>query len=168
MSHYYPLPVGGKTNEPEHDANVMLAGEMLESMMSGATLKQIYNIPDDMLEAVYAHAYSLYQKGNMADAGHVFHFLCMHDMYNVKYLYGLASVHQQKKEHEKAAQLYTLCYMLDESNYQSLFYAGQCNLAIKNLSQAKACFNALVDSNAPSSLKKQGQAFLAALVKVKD
>ena len=167
MTDLYPMPVQTST-AIDQDANLRQVSEILQEIIAGATLKDIYGIPDDILEAVYAHAYNFYQKGNMAHAEELFQFLCMHDMYNTKYIFGLASVHHQKKNHAKAAQLFTMCAILEETNYPAMFYAGQCNLALKDMAQANMCFNYLVERDAPSVLKNQAQAYLAALVKAKE
>ncbi len=167
MTDFYPMPAStGVATEEESQSSP--ASDIVQEIMMGYTLKEIYGIPDDVLDAVYAHAYNFYQKGNLDHAEEFFQFLCMHDMYNTKYIFGLASVYLQKKNHAKAAQLFALCGLLENDNYEAMFFAGQCNLAIKELLLAKTCFNYLTGRNVPEALKNQAEAYLAALANVEE
>jgi len=162
MNDLYPLP--GNTDEiPSDESTNEYARSIINDMLNGASLKDIYAIPENIMQAIYAHAYALYDKGRMEDAKVFFEFLCTHDMYNSDYCLGMGAVLQQEKDYEKASQMYALSFALDAKNVRAMLYAGQCNLFLKNKSEAAQCFACVVNSDAPAALKNQAQAYLEAL-----
>ena len=80
-----------------------IADMLLGCLNEQATLKDIHNIPDDMMNSLYAYAYQFYQQGKLDNAETFFQFLCMYDFYNTDYFMGLAAVYQLKKQYQKAA-----------------------------------------------------------------
>ena len=70
-----------------------------ESVRNGATLQSLYDIPNDLMEGVYAYAYDFYNKGRLDEAEKFFKFLCVYDFYNADYIMGLAAVNQLKKQY---------------------------------------------------------------------
>jgi len=162
MAQLYPVPSNTDT-AGEEDLNIEIAQDILNSIASGATLKDICGIPADIMDAIYAHAYDMYQKGLIDDARIFFEFLCMHDIYNADYMMGMAAVLQQKKDYFKAVQMYTLSHVLNNQNLRAKFYAGQCWLFLGDKLKAKECFTVVVENDAPDTLKKQARAYLAAL-----
>lgn len=172
MSQLYPLP----SNNDEHDfdlpENAAINSELVDNILnvisSGTTLKEIYGISDQMMDAIYAHAYDLYQKGRLDEATIVFQFLYTHDIYNTTYVMGLAAIYQQKKNYAKAVEMYALSYDLDSKNALALLYAGQCHLFLKDQEQAKRCFSDFLESDGKDVFKKQARAYLDVLQPVKN
>ncbi len=162
MDDLYPLPGNTDDIATEESANEY-ARSIINDMLNGASLKDIYGIPENIMQAIYAHAYDLYEKGRIDDAKVFFQFLCTHDMYNSDYSLGMGAVHQQEKDYQKAGQMYALSFALDAKNVRAMLYAGQCNLFLKNKPEAAQCFTCVIDSEAPTALKTQARAYLAAL-----
>jgi type III secretion system low calcium response chaperone LcrH/SycD len=171
MSQLYPLPSNDDDQESDtpknKDSIEELVGNILDSIANGTALKDIYGIPDEMMDAMYAHAYYFYQKGKLDDATTVFQFLYTHDIHNASYVMGLAAIQQQKKNYAKAAEMYALSYELDSKSALTLLYAGQCYLFLKDREQARHCFSEFLKSDAPDNFKKQARAYLDALSAVK-
>jgi len=162
MNDLYPLP--GSTDDIQTDESANeYARSIINDMLNGAALKDLLGIPENIMQAIYAHAYDLYEKGRIDDAKVFFHFLCTHDMYNSDYSLGMGAVHQQEKDYEKASQMYALSFALDAKNVRAMLYAGQCNLFLKNKQEAAQCFTCVINSDATTALKTQAQAYLAAL-----
>jgi len=162
MAQLYPMPSNTDAAD-EENLNTKIALDVLNSIASGATLKDICGIPAEIMDAIYAHAYDMYQKGLVDDAKIFFEFLCVHDIYNADYMMGMAAVLHQQKDYFKAIQMYTLSHVLNAQNLRAKFYAGQCWLFLGDKPKAKECFTAVVENDAPDTLRKQTQAYLAAL-----
>ena len=88
---------------------------------SGATRKQLYGIPDSLMNGFYACAYEYYQKGEIEKAEHFFKFLMMYDFYNPDYAFGLAAVYQLKQDYKHALDIYAIAYALDDDNLRAIF-----------------------------------------------
>jgi len=171
MSQLYPLPCNDddqEIDELQNDTlNEALVANILNSVTTGITLKEMYGISDQMMDALYAHAYDFYHKGKLDDALFIFQFLYTHDMYNATYVMGLAAIHQQKRNYAKAVEMYVLAYELDNKKSLALLYAGQCHLFLKDKEQAKFLFSEFLNSGAQENFKKQARAYLDALQPVK-
>jgi type III secretion system low calcium response chaperone LcrH/SycD len=166
MSELYPMPSNNDAVDADQDdegSQVESISNLLQKLVNGATLKDAYSISDDIMEAIYAHAYNFYQKKRLDDAKAFFRFLCAYDAYNAKYAMGLGAVYQQQKNYAQATQMYLLAFLLDDKHYQPLFYAGQCYLNLKDKPQAEQCFSKIVQGDAPAALKSQAQAYLNAI-----
>lgn len=162
MNDLYPLP-GNTDPIPEERIQIDDINAVLTSIANGATLKDLYGIPDSVMQATYAHGFRLYQNGRYDDAKVFFEFLCAHDMYNADYLVGLGAVHQQTREYQKAIELYSLSFDLDSNNYRAMLYAGQCKLFLKDRETARVCFAIVEHGNADEALKKQARAYLSGM-----
>lgn len=167
MNDLYPLPsntdfLPGEALSAETVSNILTAAAKLPALRSSC------EVPEHIMQSIYAHGYHLYQKGCIDDAKTFFEFLCIHDMFNADYLLGMAAIHQQKKDYPKAIQLYFMCFALDNKNYRTMLYAGQCHLHLKNREQARACFAKVDDGEAPDALKKQARAYLSVLPPVNE
>lgn len=139
-----------------------LSAEQLAAIRQGATLKDLYGIPDSVMDTIYAVAYDKYQNGLLDEALTMFRFLLTQNIYHPDYALGLAAVFQRSKEYENAASLYTLAFSLGQ-NPQAMFYAGQCYLNLRNPTEAKACFIEATGNGADEKLIKQAQGYLTAL-----
>lgn len=73
------------------------AESLLDAIQNGATLKDVYAVPNDTMQDVYKLAYDFYYHGKLDDAESLFRFLCIYDFYNPEYAMGLAAVYQLKK-----------------------------------------------------------------------
>lgn len=145
------------------DLDMETAELLWNAVASGATLKDVRGIPEDVMEGLYAHAYEFYQQGRAKDAEVIFRFLSMYDSYNADYVMGLAASLQQQKQYEKALNAYTMAFAIAENDYLPMLHAGQCHLLMKNKESARSCFSAIVDSTATEAIKAKAQVYLAML-----
>ncbi|CAM3631731.1 tetratricopeptide repeat protein [Parendozoicomonas haliclonae] len=59
---------------------------LLGRLQDGVTIAQCKNIPDEVLEGIYAQGYGHYQSGNMQEAHNLFLYLSFHDHTNPRFL----------------------------------------------------------------------------------
>ncbi len=118
-------------------------------MRSGVTLKEIHDISDGAMENIYAHAYQFYQDGKLNEAERFFKFLCMYDLKNPDYFIGLGAVYQLQKNYLKACDIYALAYVLKDNDFLPVFFSGQCQLLLGNISKSLQCFD-IVQRRCPS------------------
>ncbi|MGL5758779.1 type III secretion system translocator chaperone SicA [Plesiomonas sp.] len=138
--------------------------EMIWAAVSeGATLKDVHGIPEEMMEGLYAHAYDFYNKGRLDEAETFFRFLCIYDFYNPDYIMGLAAVYQLKKQYQKAADLYAVAFALGKNDYRPVLFTGQCQLLMRNVSQARQCFELVCKQSEHEDLRVKAQAYLDSL-----
>jgi type III secretion system low calcium response chaperone LcrH/SycD len=163
MEQLYPLP-GNNEIADESSTDITMIGDIFRAVTNGVTLKEICGIPENVMQAIYAHAYDFYQRGRFDDARIFFEFLCAQDIYNADYAMGMAAVHHQKKDYLRALQMYTLSHVLNPENISAEFHSGQCALFLKDRQRAAACFTNVIESAAPAALKSQAQAYLSAIV----
>ena len=52
---------------------------MVKAVLNGATIGDVCNVSQDMLESLYSLGYNLYTSGNYKDAETVFSGLCLYD-----------------------------------------------------------------------------------------
>lgn len=143
--------------------NVNVLEKLLNGVTQGVTPKELKGIPDELMEGLYAYAYDFYNTGRLDDAETFFRFLCVYDFYNADYFMGLAAVYQLKKQYQKAVDTYALAFALGKHDYRSLFFTGQCQLAMNQIENAKQCF-ALVDKNSDDEkLRTKAQVYLDTL-----
>jgi type III secretion system low calcium response chaperone LcrH/SycD len=136
---------------------------LLNSMISGDTLKEMQGVSDHVMEGVYAHAYEFYQLGRLDDAEVFFRFLSLYNQYNADYRFGLGATLQQKKQYQNAVDAYALAFSLSKEDYRPLLHTGQCYLLMKKAKEAHDCFNSILESHAADSIKAQARAYLAVM-----
>jgi len=145
-----------------------IAELLWNAVNSGMTLKDIHDIPPDLMEGVYAHAYNFYNKGQLDEAATFFRFLCIYDFYNPDYYLGLGAVYQLKKEYQKAADIYAVAFSLAKNDYRPIFFNGQCQLLLKKINKARQCFELVVEQSGDENLNSRAEAYLATLKKSVD
>lgn len=142
------------------------AESLLDAIQNGATLKDVYAVPNDTMQDVYKLAYDFYHHGKLDDAESLFRFLCIYDFYNPEYAMGLAAVYQLKKNYAKAIEFYALAYSLSKEDYRPMFYAGQCNLMLRQGVQARKCFDIVISRCKDELLSEKAKAYISALNKI--
>ncbi|WKX25750.1 type III secretion system translocator chaperone SicA [Tatumella ptyseos] len=142
------------------------SNSLIEVIQNGATLKDVQGVSNDTMQDIYTLAYEAYQRGNLDDAESLFRFLCIYDFYNSEYPMGLAAVLQLKKSYSKAIDFYALAYSLSKEDYRPMLYAGQCNLMLRQVIQAKRCFEIVNERCSDQRLRHKATAYLSALSKL--
>ncbi|MEG2804534.1 SycD/LcrH family type III secretion system chaperone [Stenotrophomonas sp.] len=140
-----------------------IAQTLMEGVQSGATLKELRGVSEDMLESVYAYAHRFYSNGQLDEAETFFRFLYLYDFHNGEYALGLAAVLQMKKQYAKAVDMYALAYALLKDDERPMLHVGQCHLALGKLPLARSCFQSVVDVATDPALVARAKVYLQAL-----
>jgi type III secretion system low calcium response chaperone LcrH/SycD len=140
-----------------------MAQLLFEGAQTGAAIKELRGISDDLLESVYAYAHRFYIDGRLDEAETFFRFLYLYDFYNGDYALGLAAVLQMKKEYAKAIDMYALAYALLKRDERPMLHVGQCHLAMGKLAMARGCFETVQLRSTDPALVAKATVYLQAL-----
>lgn len=141
--------------------------KLMDALQNGATMQDIHGVSSDTMQDIYKLAYDFYHQGKLSDAESLFRFLCIYDFYNPEYAMGLGAVYQLKKNYAKAIEFYALAYSLAKEDYRPMFYAGQCNLMMRQAAQARKCFDIVLERSSDPLLIEKSAAYLSAMDKLK-
>lgn len=150
---------GARSAEMNSEENDVI----LDAITSGLPFKDIYGISSESMEAIYAQAYEFYEDGRIEEAQTFFRFLCIYDFYNVDYAIGLGACFQLQKDYAKAIDVYASAYIIGDNDLRPVFYAGQCQLLLKELEKAKYCFELVIEESHNEKLKMLATSFLKAM-----
>ena len=106
----------------------------------GGTFKELKNLSDDSMEAIYSVAFNLYQGGRYDEAKKVFQFLCFYDHYNKKYFLGLGACQMMQQDFETAVELFSFASALDTDDPRAMLYIGDCHMAMGKPAAAKVAY----------------------------
>jgi len=125
-------------------------GEEIEDMLveffgKGGTFKDIKDMSDDAMEAIYSVAYNLYQGGKYEEAQKVFQFLCFYDHFNRKYFMGLGACQQMQKSYDNAIEIFSFATILDSDDPRPMIYIGDCHLAKGDKEKAKLAYETSIE-----------------------
>lgn len=101
-------------------------------IQKGMVPKDFLGLSDQMVEGIYGQAYRLYNSGNYKDAIQVFRLLIMINSLEAKYSLGLAACFHMMKEYKNAADIYTLCGVLDPQSPIPPYHASDCYLQMND------------------------------------
>lgn len=130
-----------KLNQNDEQVEEMLT----EFFGKGGTFKDLKNMSDDAMEAIYSVAYNLYQGGKYEEAQKVFQFLCFYDHFNRKYFMGLGACQQMMKEYENAIEIFSFATILDSDDPRPMLYIGDCHLAMGSKDEAQAAYETAIE-----------------------
>lgn len=143
-----------------------VSDQLLDALQNGARIQDIHGVSNDTMQDIYKLAYDFYHQGKLDDAESLFRFLCIYDFYNPEYAMGMAAVNQLKKNYAKAIEFYALAYSLAKEDYRPMYYAGQCNLMLRQASQAKKCFKIVIERSEDDTLTEKAIAYLASIERI--
>ncbi|EAA2100258.1 TPA: SycD/LcrH family type III secretion system chaperone [Salmonella enterica subsp. enterica serovar Bredeney] len=147
-----------------NDDNAGLSGvdvdELIKAIHGGATLKTLNGISDEVMDELHNMAYAFYQNEKLDEAIALYRFLYIYDFYNAEYAMGIGAILQLKKQYDKAIDFYALAYALSRHDYRPMFYAGECNLMLGKLIQAKECFKIVKEESDEKSLTDKAEIYL--------
>ncbi|MBQ9536460.1 MAG: hypothetical protein IJU79_01570 [Desulfovibrionaceae bacterium] len=146
------------------NAIVELTGESLATVQAlyeqakhGATMAEMFKIPQESLDAGYVLACSLFTSGKIHDAEIMFRALCQYDERQPKNWLGLGCCFEKQGGYEEAIFCYAHSADLDTSpNPKTLFLLAQCCCAVRRLDAAKKVLSLAVtvgDSNDPGQMR---------------
>ncbi|MFI8718502.1 SycD/LcrH family type III secretion system chaperone [Stenotrophomonas sp. NPDC077464] len=156
----HDTPTGPDEEQAQLDQMAQL---LFEGAQTGAAIKDLKGVSDDLLESVYAYAHRFYTDGRLDEAETFFRFLYLYDFYNGDYALGLAAVLQMKKEYAKAIDMYALAYALLKGDERPMLHVGQCHLAMGKLAMAKGCFETVQLRSTDPALLARARVYLQAL-----
>lgn len=120
--------------------------EMLADFVSrGGAFKELQDISDESMEAIYGVAHSLYEGGKYDDAIKVFQFLGFYDTSCKKYFLGLGACLYLQEEYDRAIEVFGYLCALDTSDPQGMLYIGDCHLADDEPGAARIAYQAAVE-----------------------
>ncbi len=133
------------SDEISSKSNQELEEQVLEFFGNGGTFKDLKNMSDEAMEAIYSVAYSLYQSGKYDESLKIFQFLCFYDHFNKKYFLGLGACQQMLKNYESALEIFTFATVLDADDPRPMVYIGDCYLAIDNKEKARHSYETAIE-----------------------
>lgn len=113
------------SNEDENE-------QMFDFFSQGGTFKDLKNMSEESMEAIYSVAYNLYKGGKYDESLKIFQFLCFYDHLNKKYFMGLGASQQMLKNYNGAIEIFTFVTVLDTEDPKPVIYLGDCYLAEGN------------------------------------
>ncbi|USE35287.1 SycD/LcrH family type III secretion system chaperone [Endozoicomonas sp. SCSIO W0465] len=122
-----------------------LEDKLLNFFGEGGTFKDLKNMSDDAMEAIYSVAYNLYQGGKYEEAKKVFQFLCFYDHFNRKYFLGLGACQQMQKQYDSAIEIFSFATLLDSDDPRPMMYIGDCHLAKGDRENARISYETSID-----------------------
>ena len=133
------------SEEVQQNDGEELEDTLLEFFGKGGTFKDLKDMSDDAMEAIYSVAYNLYQGGKYDEAQKVFQFLCFYDHFNRKYFLGLGACQQMMKQYEQAIEIFTFATVLDADDPRPMLYIGDCHLGMGDKEKAKGCYETVIE-----------------------
>lgn len=139
------------TEEVIHNAIEEIAADSSEEQKEEYknVIKQIFHkdipiaealkIKPEVFEAMYAHAYRLYNSGNYQSACLLFAYLVTLDPGVAKYHMGQAASHHMLKEYGPAVDSYMTAFFIDMTNPLPFFHVADCLLKEKSIEGAYFC-----------------------------
>ncbi|PJE79760.1 Chaperone protein IpgC [invertebrate metagenome] len=122
-----------------------LEEQLVDFFGKGGTFKDLKQMSDEAMEAIYSVAYNLYQSGKYAEAQKIFQFLCFYDHFNRKYFMGLGACQQMLKQYDQALEIFAFAVMLDGSDPGAMIYMGDCHLALGDQPMAIQSYEMAMD-----------------------
>lgn len=98
----------------------------------GMVPKEIFDIPDSIVEELYLLGNVLYQNGKYPEAGEIFRHLLLVEPRSYLYAIGFAACVEELKEYALAIKAYSLASLNDPQNPLPLFRASECAYRLKD------------------------------------
>jgi type III secretion system low calcium response chaperone LcrH/SycD len=116
---------GLNVNDPkEKEKLVALLVEEYKS--SHKPMKELMEVPEELLENIYALAYHKYQRGEYDQASSLFQYLLTFDERCYKYLLGLAACLHRLKQYEGAGNVYMMASLQKPTDPVAFYHAADC------------------------------------------
>lgn len=128
--HQVKKAVDQLANQVDHTAAENYEKFASNLMQKGVTPKDILGLSDQMVEGIYGQAYRLYQTGRYKDASQLFRLLIMIKATESKFCLGLAACLHMMKDFQAAAEVYSICGVVDPHNPIPHFHASDCYIQL--------------------------------------
>lgn len=101
--------------------------EMLSKILiEKIPVSKVIKFTPELIDAIYGHAYRIYNSGNYHEAGVLFAFLTLLDMSNPKYYFGSAACCHKEGNYADAIEYYLASYFLDLTNPIPFYHLYDC------------------------------------------
>jgi|GEM_PF-2285088 len=90
------------------------------------TIQKVLNIPNEVIEAMYNHAYHLYRSSKFTEALHLFRLLTQLVPNQYRFYFSIAACLHQQKNYKEAIKVYLLASGLEPNNPIPLFHLADC------------------------------------------
>ena len=110
---------------------------MLGQLQDGVTIAQFKNIPNDLLEAVYALGYGHFQSGQLQEAHDVFLYLSFHDHTNTKFLTAFGICCSKLGKLEQADQVLKIACEMDPQDVSAAINLAKTQESLGQLDNAR-------------------------------
>ncbi|WDD96600.1 MULTISPECIES: SycD/LcrH family type III secretion system chaperone [Thalassomonas] len=127
------------------DHTLALGEQVFDFIGKGGALRELKNVDEKTMEAIYYVAYNLYQNAKYEDALKVFKFLGLYDHLEKKYLMGIGGCQQMLQQYKDAINSYSMAALLDISNPLPPLHAAECYLALGDFENAASGFSAALE-----------------------
>ena len=111
----------------------------------GGTFKDLKNISNEAMEAIYSVAYNLYQNGKYGESEKVFRFLCFYDHFSSKYFLGFGACKQMLKQYDSAIETFSIASLLEPDDPRPLMYIGDCHMSKNDREKAKMSYETAIE-----------------------
>ena len=102
-------------------------------------IKDVLQISDKHMEALYAIAYNFYQENKYEDANKIFTFLCRCDPIKPKFWEGLAATEKLQKHYNEAITFYYVLTQIRPLKISYYLDLAECFIKMDQKSTAKQC-----------------------------
>jgi type III secretion system low calcium response chaperone LcrH/SycD len=139
---------------------------MAKFKAEAANLASAKRFTDNDLEAVYAHAFNIYQQRQFDKALQIFAFLTTYRPASAKYRKGLAACQKMLGLYADAEQTYTFLLLLDPNDAEVPLGCAECLIRLGNHTDAVITLEggiALAKLAGRADLQQRAEAMLAAL-----
>ncbi|MDD7805459.1 MAG: SycD/LcrH family type III secretion system chaperone [Endozoicomonas sp. (ex Botrylloides leachii)] len=126
----------------ENDDNIY--EQVFQFFSKGGTFKDLKNMSEEAMEAIYSVAYSLYESAKYDESLKIFQFLCFYDHFNKKYFMGLGACQQMLKNYDSAMEIFSFVTVLDSEDPRSMVYLGDCYLALGKNKKAEESYKTAI------------------------
>lgn len=113
---------------------------IMDALVNGATVGDVYHVSDQDLEAGYALAYNLYNAGNYKDSETMFAGLTLYKHTDKRFWMGLGGSRQMLKKYREAADAYGMATVLGLDDPAPSVHAGICFLKMGDKENALNAF----------------------------
>jgi len=128
-----------------------------------STLQIEKGITAEEMEAVYSHAYRLFQAGKYDDAKAVFQYLGLHDPIEPKYFVGVAACMEESHDYEEAARHYLHALLLSDADPSPGYRAALCLRALGKDEEAEGLLHLAIEHTVDSPENRETKERAAAL-----
>ena len=110
----------------------------------GVLPKEALGLSDQTLEALYAHAYRLYQSAKYKDAGYIFQLLQTLNPPDWRNYLGMGACLHRLEQYETASFMYQAAGEINKENPMPFYYCSDCRIKMGHFRKAIQLLNEVI------------------------